>query len=325
MIASRDVLLPGAMMPLIEHRLEAAATVHRLPAEGWAAFLETCGPRIGAVATGAFGRPVDRPMVDMLPNLELIANFGVGYDTVDVTAAAERGVVVTNTPEVLDEEVADLALGLLLSTLRELPQADRYLREGGWKAGPYRLTRGSLRGRTVGLLGMGRIGQAIARRLQAFDVALAYHARRKADVPYRHYETLVGLAAAVDTLIVIVPGGASTRHIVDAEVLRALGPDGVLVNVARGSVVDEAALVSALRAGTIMAAGLDVFEHEPNVPAALIAMDNVVLLPHVGSASVRTREAMGQLVVDNVLAWLNGAPPLTPVPETPWPGRWGRW
>ncbi|MFG1417964.1 2-hydroxyacid dehydrogenase [Xanthobacter sp. V0B-10] len=273
---------------------------------------------VRAIATRG-GRPVDAALMARLPALEIVANFGVGYDTVDAQAAAARGVLVTHTPDVLDEEVADLAVGLLLAAVRRLPQADRFVRAGGWLKGAFPLTA-TLRGRTVGLVGMGRIGRAIARRLEAFGVGLAYHSRRPvADVAYPHYPDLTAMAAAVDTLVVIVPGGPATRNMVDAAVLAALGPQGVLVNVARGSVVDEAALLAALQAGTLLAAGLDVFADEPRVPEAFFALENVVLLPHVGSATTFTREAMGQLVVDNLFSWLDGKGPLTPVLETPWP------
>jgi lactate dehydrogenase-like 2-hydroxyacid dehydrogenase len=237
---------------------------------------------------------------------------------VDVAEAARRGVTVTNTPDVLTDEVADLAVGLLIATVRRLPQVDRYLRAGKWLEKPYPLT-GTLRGRRVGIVGLGRIGKAIARRLEAFDLPIAYHGRsRQEDVAYAYHPTLVGLAEAVDVLVLVTPGGPETKGMVDAGVLRALGPDGVLINVARGSVVDERALIEALRDGVIASAGLDVFEDEPRVPAELVAMDHVVLLPHVGSASVHTRNAMGQLVVDNLASWFAGRGPVTPVPETPW-------
>jgi lactate dehydrogenase-like 2-hydroxyacid dehydrogenase len=208
-------------------------------------------------------------------------------------------------------------MGLLLATLRQIPQADRYLRAGHWPTRPYPLTP-TLRGRTIGILGLGRIGRAIATRLEGFGVALAYHGRRRQpEVSYTYHATLLGMARAVDVLLVVAPGGPETDGLVDAAVLAALGPEGILINVARGSVVDEAALIAALRDGTILGAGLDVFAREPHVPADLVALDHVVLLPHVGSGSVHTREAMGRLVVDNLLHWFDGRGPLTPVPETP--------
>jgi lactate dehydrogenase-like 2-hydroxyacid dehydrogenase len=256
--------------------------------------------------------------MERFPNLEIVASFGVGYDHMDAKWAGAHGVVLTNTPGVLTEEVADTALGLLLCTVRELPQAERYLRAGKWPTGDYPLTKATLRDRTVGLVGIGAIGQAIARRLDAFGVTVVYHTRQKRQVPYRHYANLIDMAADVDILLAIVPGGAATANLIDAKVLDALGPDGILINMARGSVVDEQALIKALQQKRIHSAGLDVYAKEPNVPAELIAMDNVVLFPHLGSASVHTRAKMDRLVVDNILAWAAGKPPLTPVAETPW-------
>jgi lactate dehydrogenase-like 2-hydroxyacid dehydrogenase len=246
----------------------------------------------------------------------------VGYDGIDVAAAAERGVIVTNTPDVLTEEVADTTLGLLLMTVRELSAAERHLRAGRWPTeGPYPLSA-SLRDRTVGIVGLGRIGMAIARRLDAMKVPVVYHARREVPgAPYRYYGGLVGMAADVDVLLAIVPGGAATKNLIDARVLEALGSNGIFINVGRGSTVDEPALIAALKNGTIRAAGLDVFAHEPHVPEELLALPNAVLLPHVGSASVFTRNAMSQLVVDNLRSWFHEGRPLTPVAETPWPRR----
>ena len=320
-----DILLLRKMHPLVEAALDARFTVHR-PAPGADpdAVLREAGPRIrGLCVGGQVG--VDGALMDRLPSLEIVANFGVGYDAVDAAEAGRRGVVVTNTPDVLTDEVADLAVALVLATVRRLPQADHYLREGHWpKKGPFPLTT-SLRGRRIGILGLGRIGRAIARRLEGFGVEIDYHGRsRQADVAYGYHDTLVGLARAVHVLIVVAPATAGTRNIVDAGVLEALGPEGILVNVARGSLVDEAALTAALKAGTIHGAGLDVFENEPHVPAELTALDNAVLLPHVGSASEHTRAAMAQLVVDNVLSWFEGRGPLTPVPETPWTAHEGK-
>jgi len=225
---------------------------------------------------------------------------------------------------VLDDEVADTAMALTIMAVRRLPQAERFLREGKWVENSFPLTA-SLRGRTMGILGLGRIGRAIADRAKSFGLDIAYHGRREQpDVPYRYHASLLDMAKACDILMVAAPGGPETRRLVDAEVLRALGSDGVLINIARGSLVDEQALIEALRTGVILAAGLDVLDNEPHVPAELIALDNAVLLPHVGSASVKTRRAMADCVVDNLVAWSEGRPPLTPVAETPWPGRWGR-
>jgi lactate dehydrogenase-like 2-hydroxyacid dehydrogenase len=323
---SLDVVMTAKGMDLIEDELGKRFSLHRLWLEPnpdlW---LAEWGPRTRAIAmTGGHAR-IDEAYMRQYPNLEIISSFGVGYDNIDAKAAARLGVIVTNTPGVLDDEVADTTLGLMIMTVRQLPQSERYLREGQWTAkGAFPLSP-SLRGRTVGILGLGRIGKAIAKRITAFGLSVAYHGRHaQADVPYRYYSSLVDMAKAVDILIVVAPGGPGTRHIINAEVLEALGPDGVLINVARGSLVDEKALIEALRNKTILAAGLDVFEHEPSVPQELIALANTVLLPHVGSASVKTRRAMAECVVSNVLAWAEGKPPLTPVPETPWQGRWGK-
>ncbi len=314
-----DVLSMGELMPDVERQLEEHGfRLHRSAVQPVPGIVAAHGPRIRAIATR--GRePAPGTLLARLPALEIIANFGVGYDSIDVPAAARRGIVVTNTPDVLDDEVADFAVALLLATVRRLPQADRYLREGRWLEAQFPLGP-TLRDRTVGLVGMGRIGSRIARRIAAFDVPVVYHARRaRPDVPYRHYPDLLAMARDVDTLVAIVPGGAETRHLVGARVLEALGPRGILVNVARGSVVDQDALVRALQQGTILAAGLDVFEDEPRVPRALVELDNAVLIPHCGSATHHTRARMGRLVVDNLVSWFGGRGPLTPVPETPWP------
>ncbi|MFL5206118.1 MAG: 2-hydroxyacid dehydrogenase [Microvirga sp.] len=314
-----DILMTAPMMPIVIETLDEAVTLHRL----WEqtdkeAFLKEVGPRIRGVATSTlFGR-VDASLLDRLPNVEIVSSFGVGYDNVDAAEAAKRNIVVTNTPGVLDDEVADLTLGLLLATLRKIPQADRYLRDGKWLKASFPLSA-TLRERKVGIVGLGRIGKAIARRLSGFDVSIAYHGRtQQDDVAYSYYPTVTGLAEACDVLIVITPGGASTRHLIDADVLKALGPNGVLINVARGTVVDEQALIHALKSGTILSAGLDVYEDEPRVPQELVDLEHVVLLPHIASASVHTRNAMGKLVADNLISWFDGKGPLTPVAETPW-------
>ncbi|WP_350280506.1 2-hydroxyacid dehydrogenase [Kribbella sp. HUAS MG21] len=310
------VLIPGPMHPAVAAGLEAHCELIRLWQElDPEAVLAARRDEIVAVATG--GTPIDGPYLDSLPAVRLVASFGVGYDRIDAAAAAERGVVVTNTPGVLDDEVADTALGLLLMTVRELGQAERYLRAGKWAdGGPYPLTRATMHGRRMGILGLGRIGQAIADRVQPFGISVAYHNRRPKEVPYRYYPSLLDMAADVDTLMIVIPGGDSTRHLVDAEVLKALGPDGILINVARGTVVDEQALVDALRTNTIQAAGLDVFEHEPKVHPDLLTLPNTVLLPHVGSATIPTRTAMANLVVENLVSYLTKGTPVTPVPES---------
>jgi lactate dehydrogenase-like 2-hydroxyacid dehydrogenase len=303
---------------MIVDGIAKAFTLHKL----WEApdpdrLIRDLAPRLRALAAGGpVHDRVDGPLMSKFPKLEMISSFGVGYDHVDAKWAGEHGIVVTNTPDVLNEEVADTALGLLLCTVRELPQAERHLRAGKWIDGDYRLTA-TLRGRTVGIVGLGRIGKAIARRLDAFRVPVVYHTRNpQPGVSYRHYPNLVDMARDVDLLMVVTPGGPATKNLIDAKVFEALGPDGILINMSRGSVVDEPALIAALKAGKILSAGLDVFANEPQVPPDLMAMENVVLFPHVGSASVYTRDAMGQLVVDNLLSWAAGKGPLTPVPES---------
>ncbi len=292
--------------------LDAAFTVHRL----WQGVPDAVLARVRGMAASTLAGPVGAAQLARLPALEIIANFGVGYDNIDIALAVARGIVVTNTAGVLDEEVADLTLGLLLATLRRIPAAERFVREGRWVQGAFALSP-SLRGRRVGIVGLGGIGKAVARRLDAFAVEIAWHGRSdQPDVAWPRYASVEALAQACDVLIVIVPGGAATRQLIDARVLSALGRQGVLINVSRGTVVDETALITALQHRTILAAGLDVFEDEPHVPAALLACDNAVLLPHIGSASQITRQAMGQMMVDNLAAWFATGAALTPVAET---------
>jgi lactate dehydrogenase-like 2-hydroxyacid dehydrogenase len=323
-MAKPALLMTGPMMPLIAKGCDEAFLVHRLwEAAEREALLRKVAPEIRAICTGGHTNvATDEALMARFPNLRIVGNFGVGYDTVDVAAAAKCGIVVTNTPDVLTEEVADTTVGLLLTTVREFYKAEKWLREGRWaKEGDYRLTPASLRDRSIGIVGLGRIGKAIARRLEAFGLPVSYFGRsRQADVSYRYYADLVALACDVDTLIVVTPGGPGTQNLIGAAVLQALGPRGILINVSRGSVVDEAALIDALKKRTILAAGLDVFVSEPNFNPALVELDNATLFPHVGSASEHTRNAMGQLVVDNLVAFVQGRPPLTPVPETPFKG-----
>jgi lactate dehydrogenase-like 2-hydroxyacid dehydrogenase len=316
-----ELLQTGPVPAFVEEQIDRLFTVHKLhKASDREAFFKEIAPKVRAIIS--FGAvPISAALMQTMPNLEIVGNFGVGYDSVDAKWAGEHGIVVTNTPGVLDEEVADTTLGLLLNTVRQLPQSERYLRAGKWLEKPFPLSA-TLRGRKVGIVGMGRIGKAIARRIEALRLPVVYHSRRPAEgVTYRHYPNLVAMARDIDVLIVIVPGGAATKNMINREVLEALGPNGVLINVARGSVVDEPALIEALRNKKILSAGLDVFADEPRVPKELIDMDHVVLLPHVGSASVETRRAMGQLVVDNLKSWAEGKGPITPVPETPWPAK----
>jgi len=316
-VADFDVLMPIQGIGNVAGGIEKRMRLHRLWLEkDREAALSRLAPAIKAIAATSHMALVDAALMRRLPQLQIVASFGVGYDHVDVKWAADHGIVVTHTPGVLDEEVADIAFGLMIGAVRQLPQAERYLRAGRWLQGPFPLSA-SLRGRTIGVLGLGRIGKVIARRAIAFGLEVVYHGRRpQAGAPYLYYPTLIGMARACDILIVAAPGGSETKNIVDAKVLEALGPDGVLINISRGSLVDEPALIEALQQRKIYAAGLDVFADEPHTPAALLALDNAVLLPHVGSASHRTRQAMSDLVVANLYSWIDGKGPLTPVPET---------
>jgi lactate dehydrogenase-like 2-hydroxyacid dehydrogenase len=314
-----DLVVYGPQKNIVDNGFSDQFILHKFETQG---DLERLDP---AIAERVRGLAVtyntvrgDAATLSRFPKLEIIASFGVGYDHIDAAHAAEHNIMVTNTPDVLTEEVADIALGLLIATLREFVKADRYLRSGLWTTQQFPLSVGSLRDRKVGMVGMGRIGQAIGRRLEACRVPVVYHSRKPAEgVSYKHYPDLIEMAKAVDTLVLIIPGGASTAKMINADVMKALGPRGVIINVARGSVVDEPALIAALKSGTILAAGLDVFANEPAVPDELKAMNNVVLLPHIGSASVVTRNAMDQLMVDNLKAWFAGKPPMTPIAETP--------
>jgi hydroxypyruvate reductase len=309
------VLAAARLSPLLLPQLTARfRLLDRLHETDPAAF-ERLAPEVRAIAASGDSR-VPAALIARLPALEVISVMGVGYDGVDVAAARSRGVMVTHTPDVLNDEVADTALGLMLCAARQLPQADRWVREGRWVSeGPMPLTR-SLSGKRLGLVGMGRIAKAIARRAQAFGMPIAYTARSaKPELPFRFVPDVAALAADSDFLVVITPGGEGTRHLVDARVLRALGPKGILVNVARGSVVDETALVQALEQGVIGGAALDVFEREPQVPEALTRMPHVVLAPHIGSATAETRQAMADLAFENLARHFDGLAVRTPVPE----------
>ena len=275
-------------------------------------------PQIRAIFASGESK-VTAELIAQLPALEIISVMGVGYDGIDVAAATAHGVVVTHTPDVLNDDVADLAIGLMLSAARQLPAADRHVRTGLWPQGPMPLAR-KMSGARIGIVGMGRIGQAIAQRALGFNMTVAYTARSaKPALPWAYWPDAVSLAAVSDFLVVITPGGAGTRKLINAEVLAALGASspqkGILVNVARGSVVDEAALIEALEQGVIAGAGLDVFEAEPNVPERLRALPQVVLAPHIGSATGQTRQAMADLAFDNLQCQLSGQPVRTPVPE----------
>ncbi len=309
-----EVLCVANLPPLLQTPLQAAYSVHqRLHETDLTAFAQVA-PRIRAIAASGESR-VGAELLQQLPALEIISVMGVGYDGIDVAAAKARGVTVTHTPGVLNDDVADLALALMLAWARQVARADRFVRNGQWPAGPLPLGR-KVSGARLGIVGMGRIGQAIAQRAAAFGMSIAYTARSaKPELPLRYLPSAVALAAQSDFLVIITPGGAGTRKLIDAEVLAALGPQGCVVNVARGSVIDETALIAALQAGTIAGAALDVFENEPNVPQALREMDNVVLTPHIGSATGQTRQAMADLALANLKAHFAGEALPSPVPE----------
>lgn len=295
------VLNVGRLPPPLMQRLQAAHDLVDLAAQpDAAAWLAAHGSTVEAVVTSA-AVGITGDTIDALPNLRVISSFGVGLDRLDVERARARGIAVGYTPDVLNDCVADAAFGLVIDAARGLSAADRHVRRGDWARGvAYPLAR-KVSGAKLGLVGLGRIGRTIAHRSTGFDMPLRYHARRPVpDVPWPHEPSLVDLAHWADILVVITAGGPGTRHLVDAAVLDALGPEGFIVNVARGSVIDEAALVRALVERRIAGAGLDVFEHEPNVPAELLALDTVVLLPHIASATRETRQAMADRVFDNL-------------------------
>ena len=296
-------LLP--VTPALDRALAERFTVHRLfDATDPAAFIaERAALLRGVVTGGATG--IANAVAAQLPALEIVAINGVGYDKVDLAYAKSRGVRVTNTPDVLTDDVADLAIGLVIATLRQIVRGDQHVRQGHWPAGELPLGT-KVSGRQFGIFGLGRIGAAIARRLEGFGGAIAYNNRTRRDVPYAYHDTLTALAAASDVLILAVAASPETRGVVDRAVLDALGPQGVLINIARGSVVDEPALIAALQDGRLGGAGLDVFADEPRVPPALFAMPNVVLTPHIASATHETRQAMGDLMLANLDAHFAG-------------------
>jgi lactate dehydrogenase-like 2-hydroxyacid dehydrogenase len=299
---------------MLEPQLRAVFNLHdRLHETDPAAFAKVA-PSIRAIAARGESK-IPESLLAQLPSLEIISVFGVGYDGIDVAAAKARNVMVTHTPKVLNDDVADLAIGLMLSAARQLPAADRYVKEGKWISGPMPFSR-KVSGARLGIVGMGRIGKAIAQRALAFNMTVAYTSRNvKTDTSHKYFPNATALAAESDYLVVITPGGEGTRKLINAEVLKALGTKGILVNVARGSVVDEAALIDALQHGAIGGAGLDVFEAEPNVPEALRAMPHVVLTPHIGSATSQTQQAMADLTFNNLKSHFDGHGVHTPVPE----------
>jgi len=311
----KPTILSVANLPnFLTDRLRDSFDFHdRTHARDTAAF-KTLAPKVQAIV-GSGEAKVTRELLSQLPAVKLISVFGVGYDGVDLVAARERGITITNTPDVLTDDVADLAMGLIIAVAREILAADSYLRGGHWAEGPFRLAR-KVSGARLGIIGLGRIGSAIARRADAFGMKISYTDRAPiAGSTYPFHPNPVALASNVDFLVVAAYGGPTTRGLVNAQVLEALGPEGYLINVARGSVVDEPALVAALRAGRIRGAGLDVFVDEPNVPAELVAMEKVVLTPHIASGTLQTRKAMADIAFGNLQAHFAGQPLLTPVPN----------
>ena len=310
-----DLLLIGGATPQMLERLEAAFTIHRLAdAADPAAWLVEYGAKIHYVATNGHDG-VKPDYIKAMPNLKLISCYGVGYDAIDTRLARAGGIMVTHTPNVLNAEVASTALMLMLACYRNLLADDAHVRSGDWETNGNAPLSRSADNQVVGIVGLGRIGQAIADKLAPFNATILYHSRSQKMVPYQYYGSLVDMAQAADVLICITPGGEETNKLINLEVINALGPKGTLINVSRGSVVDETAMIAALQDGRLGWAGLDVFEQEPKVPEALRALSNVVLLPHVGSASHETRAAMGDLTVDNLLQHSNIGTVISPVPE----------
>jgi hydroxypyruvate reductase len=312
-VSKPEILVVAKLWPPLMEALQSEFTVHdRIHESDPAAFAQVA-PRIRGISANGESK-VPRSLIAQLPALEVISVFGVGYDGVDVAAATERKVPVTNTPDVLTDDVADMGIALMLSIARRIPQADKFVRAGLWPSGPMPLAR-KVSGARLGIVGLGRIGQAIAKRAEGFGMSIAYTTRTpKPEVAYRYFASPAALAAEVDFLMVITPGGAATKGLINAEVLKALGPEGILINVARGTVVDQPALIAALADGVIAGAALDVFDGEPEVPEALRQRDNVVLTPHIASATWQTRRAMADLAYGNLHAHFGGKPLLTPVP-----------
>lgn len=310
-----EMLLIGSATPRMMEQFEAEFIIHQLcEIDNFDAWAKNSGTAIEAIATNGHDG-VKPEIMSALPNLKVVSCYGVGYDAIDTSAAIDRGIMVTHTPGVLNADVANLAILLMLATSRCLIRDDQWVRSGNWaKNGNAPLTR-SIEGKKVGILGLGRIGSEIARKLEAFNCKIVYHTRTKKDVEYQYYDDLIKMAKDVDYLIAITPGGPSTNKIVNAEILDALGPEGTFINVARGSVVDEEALVSALKEGRLGWAGLDVFADEPNAPSELFSMENVTLTPHTASATVETRQAMGDLTAENLIRFFKEDTVSTPVPE----------
>lgn len=308
-----DIVVVGPMYRATQGRLEAEFSAHRLwEASDRAAFLRGLADQVRGVAVYAL-HGCAAEIIEALPRLEIVACMGIGVDRIDLACAKARGIVVTNTPDVVTDDTADIALALMLAVERRIVQADAFARRGDWLDGDFAFGR-ALRRRRLGIVGLGRVGQAIAKRAEGFGIEIAYQGpRQKPGVPFRYFAEPAELAAWSEILVVACPGGEATRNLVNRTVIDALGPEGTLINIARGSIVDEAALIAALQSGKLGAAGLDVYADEPRVPEALRALPNVVLTPHIGSATHDTRRAMGDLMIDNLHAHFAGRPLLTPV------------
>ncbi|KAL2539232.1 Glyoxylate/hydroxypyruvate reductase A HPR2 [Abeliophyllum distichum] len=313
MEAAIGVLMACPMSLYLEQELDKRFKLFRFWAQpSRQEFLKNHAESIRAVVGNATAG-ADAELIDALPKLEIVSSFSVGLDKIDLNKCKEKGIRVTNTPDVLTEDVADLAIGLMLAVLRRICECDKYVRKGMWKTGNFKLTN-KFSGKTVGIIGLGRIGLAVAKRAEAFDCPIRYYSRSvKPNTNYKYHSSVVDLASNCDILVVACALTPETRHIVNREVIDALGPKGVLINIGRGPHVDEPELVSALVEGRLGGAGLDVFEQEPEVPEQLFGLDNIVLLPHVGSATVETREVMADLVIGNLEAHFLKKPLLTPV------------
>ena len=316
------VLTPAGFAPKLADAIAAVATVHRLTKTDDEAFIATVADRIRCIVWTPFGGPLKADFMARFPNLAFVATMGAGYEHIDVAYAAAHGICVTNTPHAVTQDTADAGFALVLDTVRRFPAAERYLRAGKWKPGQPFPPSASLRDKTLGILGLGRVGKAIAQRAEAFGLEIVYGGRTRQDgVAWPYFATPEELAAHCDILLSVLPGGDATRGVIGAPVFAALGPEKYFVNIGRGTSVDETALIAALREGRLAGAGLDVYADEPKVPAELMAMENVVLLPHVGGATTHVLQAVGVALVANIRSFASGAGPLDPVAETPWRAR----
>ncbi len=314
-----EVLLPASLPSGLADAIAAVCPVHRFAGATDTAAIATAGERIRSLVWTPFGGPLTAEFMARLPRLAFVATMGAGYEHIDVTYAAAHGMCVSNTPHAVTEDTADAGFALVLDTFRRFPAAERYLRAGKWKPGQRFPASASLRDKTLGILGLGRVGKAIARRAEAFGLKIVYSGRRRQEgVSYPYFAAAEELAAYCDIFLSVVPGGDATRGVIGAGVFDALGPEGFFINIGRGESGDEPALIAALRGGRIAGAGLDVYANEPDVPAELVAMENVVLLPHVGGATTYVMQAVGAAFVANIRSFVEGKGPLDPVAETPW-------